>query len=197
MLVDGCFADEYAAGMDGALMRKVVQVLRKKTQRLVQLCLLGFGRRFFLLQLLNFGGRKSNGFAQFPKNGPVLKRNVRAQKGHVLSSVSVEQILKHFVPVLPRKIEIEVGRTRPVRVDESLKIQIQFDRIHVGNVQAVGGEGVGARSAANVKKSSSSGVLNQIPIDEEVRRKSQLVNGFQLFFQSGQGFRGSLSIPLF
>ena len=56
--------------------------------------------------------------------------------------VFVEDIGGYVVSVLPREVEVEVGRTTPMRVDESLKVEVEVYGIHIRNSKAVGDDGV-------------------------------------------------------
>jgi hypothetical protein len=56
--------------------------------------------------------------------------------------VFVEDIGGYVVSVLPREVEVEVGRTTPMRVDKSLKVEVEVYGIHIRNPEAVGNDGV-------------------------------------------------------
>ena len=56
--------------------------------------------------------------------------------------VFVEDIGGYVVSILPREVEVEVGRTTPMRVDKSLKVEVEVYGIHIRNSKAVGNDGV-------------------------------------------------------
>ena len=56
--------------------------------------------------------------------------------------VFVEDVGGYMVSVLPREIDVKVGRTASMGVDKSFKIEIKFDGVYVGDAQAVGHHGV-------------------------------------------------------
>ena len=45
--------------------------------------------------------------------------------------------------MVPRKINVKVGRRGAFGVQETLEIQIQFDGINIGNAEAIGHHAVG------------------------------------------------------
>ena len=76
-------------------------------------------------------------------------RRVRAQ--------SAERQLGHVVALVPGKIDVEIGRRRALGIDKAFEIQVEFERLHVGDVQAVGHDGVGAAAAPAHKQEQLGG----------------------------------------
>ena len=86
--------------------------------------------------------------------------------------VVVEDVGGNVVSVLPRKVEVEVGRTTPMWVDESLEVEVEVYGIHIRNPKAVGNHGVSAGATADVEVVVFSGESTDVPIDKEVGGKS-------------------------
>ena len=79
--------------------------------------------------------------AELAHHRPVLEGVVGAEQGDVL--VAVEDVACDVVAVRPREVEVEVGRIGPVEVDEPLEVEVQFNRVDVGDAEEVGDEAVG------------------------------------------------------
>ena len=67
-------------------------------------------------------------------------------------------------------------------VDESFKVEVEIDGVYIGNFEAVGHHGVGAGASANVEEVVFLSKSADVPIDEEVGGKSQLVDHLHFFF---------------
>ena len=79
--------------------------------------------------------------------------------------VFVEDVSGNVVSVLPREVEVEVGRTTPMRVDKSLKVEVEVYWIHIRNSKAVGNNGIGAGASADIEEVVFTGESADVPID--------------------------------
>ena len=61
----------------------------------------------------------------------------------MLPTVFLEDVRDDTVAVAPREVEVEVRWTAPLGVEETLEVQVQFYRVHIGDLQAVGHHAVG------------------------------------------------------
>ena len=53
---------------------------------------------------------QSIGFSNFPYDGAIFKRIIGSHKGRMMSPIPFEQVVEYQVPLIGRKIYIEVGR---------------------------------------------------------------------------------------
>ena len=54
----------------------------------------------------------------------------------------------------PGEINIEIGRRSPVGIDEAFKIQVEIDRVDIGDLQAIGHHAVCPASPADMVKAA-------------------------------------------
>ena len=84
-------------------------------------------------------------------------------------------------PVSPRKINVKIGRVDAVEVDKALKVKVEFHGIHIGNAQEVGHNAVGATASPHIEVPLAAGVVDDVPVDQEVRDKPLDLDQFQFF----------------
>ena len=71
-----------------------------------------------------------------------MKGAIGSQECSARVFVFVEDVSGNVVSVLPREVEVEVGRTAPMRVDKSLEVEVEVYWIYIRNSEAVGNDGV-------------------------------------------------------
>ena len=118
--------------------------------------------------------------AQLPHGCAVLKGIVGGEQRHV--GEALEHVRHHVVAVRPREVDVKVGRVGPVEVEEALEVEVEFNRIDVGDAQQVCDEAVGAAAASHMKIPLASGVARDVPVDEEVGQESLLSDQANLVF---------------
>src|SRR5258706_15198151 len=91
----------------------------------------------------------------------------------------IKDILGDGIAVFPRKVDVEVGRGSAFRVEEAFKIQIQFDRVDVGDAQAVGNHTVSPAATADVIKTPLPSESNDIVGNQVVGNKILLPDDLQ------------------
>ena len=163
--VDGSVGDQDAAGVDGDLVGEIAEdagvaddgAFHFAQPRRVEP---PAGQRVDLVL------GQAEHLAELPHHRPVLEGVVGAEQGHVL--VAVEDVARDVVAVGPGEVEVEVGRVGPVEVDEPLEVEVQFNRVDVGDAQEVGDEAVGPAAPADVEVALGPRVGGDVPIDEEV-----------------------------
>src|SRR5262245_3692505 len=106
--------------------------------------------------------------SQFTDHGGMLEGAVGGEQSRVFATVAFENIVGHVVALVPGKINVEIGRRGTLRVDKALEIKVEFEGLHVGDIQAVGHDGVGAAAASNVVIAGGFGISNNVPGDEEI-----------------------------
>ncbi len=125
--------------------------------------------------------------AQFPEDGAVAEGGDGADKGGVLPPIALEDVVQHLVPFLPGEIDVEIGGTGPLGIDETFEIEVQVDGVHIGDPQAVGHNGVGPASPAHMVEAPGHGVADHIPGDQEVGGETQAVDDLQFMFDPPEG----------
>ncbi len=139
-------------------------------------------------QCLSFMGRQTQYFGQFTNQGPILKRNVCAQKSNI--GETMKNVSDDPVAFLPGKINIEIGRIAAVEVDEPLEIKVQFDGVDLGNLKQISHQAVGTTAPTYIKEAATAGIFQYFPIDEKIRYIALLPDDFQLLFQPGNHLFG-------
>ena len=71
---------------------------------------------------LGFG--KAKNLRQFPVNRLIPKRDIGRQQTHVLRPIALKDVIDDIIPLIPGKIYVKIRRTRPVLIDETLKIEV-------------------------------------------------------------------------
>ena len=84
---------------------------------------------------------KPHDLAQLLHGRTVLKGVVGREQRHV--GETLEHVRHHIVAVRPREVDVEVGRVGAVEVEEALEVEIEFNRVDVGDAQQIGDEAVG------------------------------------------------------
>ena len=183
---DRLFGDEHTAGMDGALAREVVETFGKRQDLLTDEILLGkrLGIAFHLVDLA-FG--QAEHLAQLTAQRVVLEGDRRTQQRHMLLPIFLEDVGDDGVPIFPREVEVEVGRAAPLGVEESLKVQVQFYRVHVGDLQAVGHHTVGTAATPHMVEALFHSKLDDLPGDEEISAKAFLLYDIQFLLDTTIG----------
>src|SRR5690606_28557901 len=93
---------------------------------------------------------KSKYLSEFAQYGTSLICHVRTQEANVVFSMPVEQILINFVTIVPCKINVEIGRRRPFRIEKSLKVKVKFDRVDIRDPETIRNHAVCATPAADI-----------------------------------------------
>ncbi len=113
--------------------------------------------------------------------GTGLDRGERDDLGDVLAAVPLGRIADHLVPVTRVEVHVDIGHRHALRVEKPFEKQVVADRIQFGDAKAVGhraaGRGAAARTHPDVQVT---GVLDQVPGDDEVRRVAHLVDDVEL-----------------
>ncbi len=95
-------------------------------------------------------------------------------------AVLAENVIKDVISFIPRKIHINIRRVLASRIQETLKEQIVFDRVHVGNAQTITGQ-TGSRRAASA---SPRRLAHNIGHDQKVWGKAFIANQTQLIIHA-------------
>ena len=177
VIVQGLLGNDDPRGVHGEFVGHVFQAVAVLPdfagQFVVFFRVLGIGYNLFHF---TFGQTKH--FTQLPHNGAKLEGIIRADKGRVVPTIPFEDVIQNKRALIGRKIDIKIGRRTAVLVDETFKVEVQANRVHVGDANAVGHDAVGPTPSAHMKNVAVGGVFDQVPHNEEVGRKAHLVNEF-------------------
>ena len=105
-----------------------------------------------------------------------MKCGVGAQQANVFTTITLENIIDHFITVAVTEVYVEIRWCRAVGIKKAFKIKIQFDGIHVGDTQTVGYNGIGATSSTYIEKSLALCITDDIPGNEEISVEPKFVN---------------------
>ena len=180
---DGVFGHQHTACMDGTLSRKVLKSLGNGHNLLTDSVVfrkLG-GIAFHLVNFL-FG--QTEHLAQLATKRIALEGDRCAKQGDVLCAIFFEDVRDDMVAVAPREVEVEVGRTAPLGVEETLKIQVQLYRVHIGDFQAISHHAIGPAAPPDVVKSLRHCEAHNIPSDEEIGAKAHPLDDVQLLLDA-------------
>ena len=68
--------------------------------------------------------------------------------GHVVGTVFILDVLNDLLPPPDAEVDVNIRHGDPLGVEESLKVEGVFHRVHVGDGHAVGHHGAGRRAPA-------------------------------------------------
>ena len=109
--------------------------------------------------------------------GPGLDLGERHDLGHVIAAVLLGCVADHLVAVPRVEVHVDVGHGNTTRVQESLEQQVVLDGVQVGDPEAVGHRT--ARRAPPARADPdvpATGVADEVPRDQKVRREAHLAN---------------------
>ena len=98
--------------------------------------------------------------------------------------MALEDVVDDVVALVPGEVDVEVGRTGAVRIDEALEVEVELERVDVRDVHAVRHDGVGARAAPDVVVAHRARVADDVPGDEEVAPEALLLDDGEFAFES-------------
>jgi len=110
--------------------------------------------------------------------------------GDAAPAVGAKEIVEHIVPLIPGKIDIDIGGIAAAGIEEPFEKEIVADRVDVGDAEAVADQAGGSRAApAGARR-----LPDRIGNDEEIRRKSFVIDQIQLKLHALPHRRGDLAI---
>jgi hypothetical protein len=73
-------------------------------------------------------------FSDFADGGPQAERILVGHHGGSVRPVMLEDALDNVVPLVPRKIDVDVRRIVPAWVQKSFKEELMADRTHMSDL---------------------------------------------------------------
>ena len=176
--------------MQGHTTGKVVQPVSKMQHRPSPLI---FGS-LSVGKSVDVGFGQAEGLADFPNDGSKLVRRIGAEQGDVV--VAREQVAGDFRTVGPGKIQVKVRRRSAVYIDESLKVQIEFNGINIRYLKYIRHNAIGATPPSNMVKPAALRVPDQVPVNQKIGIESLGLNGGQLLLYPLPYFARGLGVAL-
>ena len=83
----------------------------------------------------------------------------------MIGTISIKNISENGIAFFPGPVNVKIGGTLAVHIEEAFKIQIQFNRADVRDAQTITHDTVSTTAPTNVQKALTRAVLNDIPSD--------------------------------
>ena len=77
------------------------------------------------------------GLGGFSDGHARLKKDVVADHGTVAAEI-LQHLTEHLVPLVPGKIDIDVGGIGPAGVEKAFEIEIVLDRANISDIETIG-----------------------------------------------------------
>ena len=129
-------------------------------------------------------------------DGVLLEGDRRAKQCHMVGAIPFKDMFNHPVAFLPREVEVEVGRTASFWVEETLEVEVQLYRIHIGDLETVGHHAIGAATSAHMIEALLHGKVDNVPGNEKISAKAHFFYNFQLFLNASISRLVGLSIAV-
>jgi len=180
---DGLLCHEHAAGVYRPHVGKIEYLLAQRSDHIGRLVVV-VAIAGIVHQQVDLLLRQAKHLTQLPDDRLVAEGGGGAEQGRMVLSVPFEDVVLHLVAVLPREIDVEIGRTGPLGIEKPFEIEVELDGIHVGDAQAVGHDAVGSAPPPHMVKSPRHAVMNHVPGDQEIGGEAEVVDDLQLVFDS-------------
>ncbi len=172
------FGYYHTAGMNGAHIRKILHHTSNFSYFSANGIIIGRDAR--LHKLINLTLGQPIHLAQFAYHRPPLKSIGSPQQCSMLATIFLKQILVNPVAFLPREIQVEIGRRSTFGIEESLEIEIQFNRVNISNTKAVGHHTIGTAATPHMINATTRSILHKIVSNKEIGRKTQRIYNVKL-----------------
>ena len=95
-------------------------------------------------------------------------------------AVALEDVAQDLVAAPRVEIDVDVRRVGPAAVEEALEVEVELDRVDVGQAEEPAQEGRGPRAAQVVEDAAAAGELDDVVDDQEVGAEARLLDGGEL-----------------
>ena len=114
----------------------------------------------------------------------VLDVTVGDDMRHIVAAVFIHGILNDFVTAHIVEVHVDIGHGASLRIEETFEKQVVFNRVHIGNAQGIGHGRPGGRTPSGAHHNTHfAGLVDHIPNDEEISRKTHILDNAQFVFQ--------------
>ncbi len=182
----GFFGDKHTSGMNASQVGEIHQQASSFIDAPGNMVVIQFVIRLFHQQVNLLLGQTVY-LTQFPEDGAVPEGGNGPDKCRMFSAIPFKYVVQYLIPFLPGEVDVKVGWTGPLGIDETFKIEIKVNGIHIGNPQAVGNNGVGPAAPSHMVESTRHGISDYIPGDQEIGRKAQPIDDLQLMPDPSSG----------
>ena len=102
----------------------------------------------------------------------------------MIPSIPPGNVFDHLAPAFIVEVDIQIGHGDSLRIEESLKQQIVFERIDGGDVKRIGDDGARAAAASGADENAVRlGEMHIVPDDQEVIDIAHALNDAELVIQ--------------
>ena len=176
---DGLFGHEHSSRVDRPHVGKIEHLLPQGPDHVGRVVVVVAVPWIVHQQVYLLLGQAEH-LAKFPDDRLVAEGGGGTKQGRMVLSVPFEDVVLHLVAVFPREIDVEIGRTGPLGIEETFEIEVQLDGIHVRDPQAVGHDAVGAAPPSHVVESPRHAVVDDVPGDQKIGGEAEVVDDLQL-----------------
>ena len=113
----------------------------------------------------------------------------------MLATVARVHVLQHALAFAVCEVDVDVRRLGALLAQEAFEEQLELDRVHRGDAEAVADGAVGCRSAALTEDPLAPRVAHDVPDDQEIARESELGDEGELVRELLVVPRGALPPP--
>ena len=151
--------------------------------------------RNLLGQLIDIAERDTEGSPDIANHRLGRHRPEGDDLTHSIFAVLLLHVLDHLFTAIHAEVDVDVRHRDPVRVEESFKDEVVFERAEIGDREAVGNDRADRRSSTGADRNPlRSGVPTKIPGDEEIGNKSHLDDHRDLVGEALARFLGRFGV---
>src|SRR4051812_13953977 len=99
----------------------------------------------------------------------------------MIAAISFKDVVNNLVPVAPTEVDVEIRRHRTLWIEKTFKVKVELKRINIGNVQAIGYNGIGTAASSHKKELPVFRIANDVAGDKKVCVESLVINDLQFF----------------
>ncbi len=133
-------------------------------------------RRHHRRELVDTGQRHAEGAADILDGGPGGHGVEGADLGDHLLAVLLLDVTDDLAAAILAEVDVDIGSLFAVKVQEPLEQQVVFDRANVAQIEGIADQRPHATAAGGRRHVELAGVANEVPHDQEVIRKAELVD---------------------
>ncbi len=119
-----------------------------------------------------------------PDGGLAPQGAERDDLGDLVVAVFARAVFEHLGAAVVAEVQVDIGHGDAPGIEEALEDQPVLERIDQGDVQRVGDDRAGRRTAGVVPDVMFAGIAAQVPHDQEVGVEAHLVDHAQLVVQA-------------
>ena len=134
--------------------------------------------------------REDKGLGRIAQCGTGAVGHYVANHAHVLLAIALIDILDDLLPSIGREIDVDIGHGVHPFTQKTLKEEVVAQRIHLGDLQEIGYQRVGRRTAALAADAALAGKTDNVPDDEKIAGQPHPLDDGQFVGQLRPGPEG-------